>query len=172
MQSQSMMALWAVLAAPLLMSNDLRNMSVWARAILLAKEVIAVNQDPLGLQGTRIVNNVTVANTTITTCTSASRLSTCRARQLSDTVIGGLSVWARALHDGSVALAMHNKGPAVINATVQLADVSTYTAAAAEDLEAAGGPRCPAWLARPSCVPGCVISSWSGTCRRRTSTSH
>lgn len=43
MQSQSMMALWAVLAAPLLMSNDLRNMSVWARAILLAKEVIAVN---------------------------------------------------------------------------------------------------------------------------------
>ena len=38
-------------AAPLLMSNDLRTISQESRALLLNKEIIAVNQDPLGKQG-------------------------------------------------------------------------------------------------------------------------
>lgn len=48
-QSQMQMGMWAVLAAPLLMSNDLRNLSSSARSILLNKEAIAINQDPLGM---------------------------------------------------------------------------------------------------------------------------
>lgn len=48
------MALWAMMAAPLLMSNDLRHISPASKALLQNKEVIAINQDPLGKQGYRI----------------------------------------------------------------------------------------------------------------------
>lgn len=48
------MALWAIFAAPLLMSVDLRTIKPDYKAILLNTEVIAVNQDPLGIQGRRI----------------------------------------------------------------------------------------------------------------------
>jgi alpha-galactosidase len=44
-------SLWAMLAAPLIAGNDLRTMSAETRAILTHEEVIAVDQDPLGIQG-------------------------------------------------------------------------------------------------------------------------
>ncbi|MCV7229899.1 glycoside hydrolase family 27 protein [Mycolicibacterium komossense] len=44
-------SLWAMLAAPLLAGNDLRTMAPEARAILTNRDVIAVDQDPLVLQG-------------------------------------------------------------------------------------------------------------------------
>ncbi|XP_034341571.1 alpha-galactosidase A isoform X2 [Arvicanthis niloticus] len=50
-QQVTQMALWAIMAAPLLMSNDLRQISSQAKALLQNKDVIAVNQDPLGKQG-------------------------------------------------------------------------------------------------------------------------
>ncbi|EDO42026.1 predicted protein [Nematostella vectensis] len=53
-QSKSQMALWAILAAPLFMSNDLRKIPQFAKDVLLNTEVIAVNQDPLGKQGWRV----------------------------------------------------------------------------------------------------------------------
>ena len=43
-------SLWAMLNAPLILGNDARNMSEETKAILLNKEVIALNQDPLGVQ--------------------------------------------------------------------------------------------------------------------------
>ncbi|MGH0189464.1 UNVERIFIED_CONTAM: hypothetical protein FKN15_035888 [Acipenser sinensis] len=49
------MALWSVLAAPLFMSNDLRTLSPEAREILQNKLAIAINQDPLGVQGRRVL---------------------------------------------------------------------------------------------------------------------
>src|SRR5438876_2478451 len=48
------MSLWAMLAAPLLAGNDLRNMSDETRQILMNKEVIAIDQDKLGRQGHKI----------------------------------------------------------------------------------------------------------------------
>ena len=42
--------MWCMLAAPLISGNDLRNMSQETLKILTDKEVIAVNQDPLGVQ--------------------------------------------------------------------------------------------------------------------------
>lgn len=48
------MALWAILAAPLLMSVDLRTIRPEYKAILQNKKIIAVDQDPLGIQGRRI----------------------------------------------------------------------------------------------------------------------
>src|SRR5436190_10672238 len=44
-------SLWAVMAAPLLAGNDVRTMSAATRDILTNKEVIAVDQDSLGIQG-------------------------------------------------------------------------------------------------------------------------
>lgn len=48
------MALWAILASPLLMSVDLRTIRPEYKAILQNTEIIAVNQDPLGVQGRRL----------------------------------------------------------------------------------------------------------------------
>lgn len=44
-------SMWAMLAAPLIAGNDLRSMSKETKEILTNKEVIAVNQDALGVQG-------------------------------------------------------------------------------------------------------------------------
>jgi alpha-galactosidase len=43
-----------MLAAPLIAGNDLRNMSDDTRAILTNKNLIAIDQDPLGRQGYRV----------------------------------------------------------------------------------------------------------------------
>lgn len=43
-------SIWAMLAAPLIAGNDLRNMSEDAREILTNKNIIAINQDKLGVQ--------------------------------------------------------------------------------------------------------------------------
>jgi len=47
------MSLWAIFAAPLLAGNDVRTMSPDTRSILLNQEVIAVDQDLMGVQGHR-----------------------------------------------------------------------------------------------------------------------
>nr|DBA21696.1 TPA: hypothetical protein GDO54_018298 [Pyxicephalus adspersus] len=54
-QQVTQMALWAIMAAPLLMSNDLRDISPKSTALLQNQEVIAINQDPLGKQGYKLL---------------------------------------------------------------------------------------------------------------------
>ena len=44
-------SMWSMIAAPLIAGNDLRSMSQQTKDILTNKEVIAVNQDSLGVQG-------------------------------------------------------------------------------------------------------------------------
>jgi alpha-galactosidase len=56
---RSHFSLWAMMAAPLIAGNDIANMSEATRAILLNGEVIAVDQDPLGVQGHRIAKEGT-----------------------------------------------------------------------------------------------------------------
>ncbi len=50
------MSLWALTAAPLLAGNDIRTMSDTTKSILLNKEVIAIDQDPLGKQASPVKN--------------------------------------------------------------------------------------------------------------------
>jgi alpha-N-acetylgalactosaminidase len=50
-EQRAQFAIWAILAAPLYISTDLRTISSEALAILKNSEIIAVNQDPLGQQG-------------------------------------------------------------------------------------------------------------------------
>lgn len=50
-QNRSLFSLWSMMAAPLIAGNDLRQMSESTRQILTNIEVIAIDQDPLGIQG-------------------------------------------------------------------------------------------------------------------------
>ena len=47
-------SMWAMLAAPLIAGNDLRSMSSATKTTLTNTDVIAVDQDPLGKQATRV----------------------------------------------------------------------------------------------------------------------
>ena len=73
------MALWAILAAPLLAGNDLRTMNAETRELLTNSEIIAVDQDPKGIQGHRVWEE------------------------------GPLEIWVKALADGSQAVALFNR---------------------------------------------------------------
>jgi hypothetical protein len=78
-EEQTQMALWSIFAAPLIMGNDLRNVSAESKAILLNKAAIAVDQDPLGKMGRRV-------NTSSES-----------------------EIWMRELEGGAVAVALFNK---------------------------------------------------------------
>ncbi len=77
---RSHFSLWAMMAAPLIAGNDLREMSDGIREILTNAEVIAVDQDPLGVQGRVVLDRGY-----------------------------GAQVWAKPLADGSVAVALFNQ---------------------------------------------------------------
>ncbi|HUT08184.1 MAG TPA: glycoside hydrolase family 27 protein, partial [Candidatus Latescibacteria bacterium] len=72
-------SLWAIMAAPLMAGNDLRAMTEETKSILLNREVIEVDQDPLGIQGRIVI----------------------------DRGYGG-QVWMKPLADGSKAVAFLN----------------------------------------------------------------
>ncbi len=72
-------SLWCILAAPLMLGNDIRSMSDEVLEIITNKEVIAVNQDPLGRQGKKIRDD------------------------------GDLEVWSKELQDGSRAVLLFNR---------------------------------------------------------------
>jgi len=52
-ESRAHFSLWCMLAAPLMAGNDVRNMSKEIRDLLTDKDVIAIDQDPLGKQAQR-----------------------------------------------------------------------------------------------------------------------
>jgi hypothetical protein len=47
-------SLWAISKAPLIIGSDVRNLSAATLSTLTNPEVIAVNQDPLGIQGKKV----------------------------------------------------------------------------------------------------------------------
>lgn len=74
-QARVQMAVWAVMAAPLLISTDLMTIRPEFREIILNRDIIAVNQDKLGKQGTRVWKmagfgsvSKTLASLTLTPC--------------------------------------------------------------------------------------------------------
>lgn len=56
---QTQMSIWCMMSSPLAMTNDLRNLTPDDRRILLNREIIAINQDPLGIAAERKVNTDT-----------------------------------------------------------------------------------------------------------------
>jgi alpha-galactosidase len=56
-ESRAHFSLWCMLAAPLMAGNDVRKMTPEIRDILIDKEAIAIDQDPLGKQGYRFMDH-------------------------------------------------------------------------------------------------------------------
>ena len=79
-ENRTHFSMWAMLAAPLLAGNDLPNMTPEVKAILTNKDVIAIDQDRLGREGTRAYSD------------------------------GELDVWTRELSGGAKAIAVINAG--------------------------------------------------------------
>ena len=53
-QNKIQVSVWAILAAPLLLGNDPRDVNQYDVEIMQNKDIIAIDQDPLGKQGYRI----------------------------------------------------------------------------------------------------------------------
>ncbi|HEX6808438.1 MAG TPA: glycoside hydrolase family 27 protein [Gemmatimonadaceae bacterium] len=94
-------SLWAIMAAPLIAGNDLRDMSAATIATLTNREVIAVDQDSLGAQGILVWERPPE-----------------------------LQVWAKPLRDGSRAIALLNRSsaPASITAYFSRAGIRSDSA--------------------------------------------
>ena len=80
-------------AAPLMAGNDIMHMSGDTRDILTNKEMIAVDQDPLGIQGHRVRKD------------------------------GDLEIWSKQLSDGSRAVALLNRGAGEQKMTANWTDI-------------------------------------------------
>jgi alpha-galactosidase len=98
--------MWAIAAAPLIAGNDLRSMSQATIDILTAPEVIAIDQDVLGIQGIKITDNG-----------------------------AGLQVWAKTLSGTNTkAVALLNRSAATANITVNWSDIGLSGSATVRDL--------------------------------------
>lgn len=98
------MSLWAMLAAPLLAGNDLREMTPATLEILTNKEVIAVDQDKLGKQGKQVWKS------------------------------GDQEIWTRALSGGATAVAIFNRGKEEAKVTLKWADLGVEKKKVVRDL--------------------------------------
>ncbi len=87
------MSLWSLLASPLLIGCDLSQMDPFTLSLLTNDEVIAVNQDPLGLQAIQVKST------------------------------DAYEIWMRDLEDGTKALGLFNKSEKPLYIPVSLTDL-------------------------------------------------
>ncbi len=90
---QSQLSLWAMMAAPLTASCDLRTMTEETKRILLNAEIIALDQDKLGKQARRVLKNAP------------------------------WSVFLKPLADGDYAVAVLNEGNDAAECTLEFAQI-------------------------------------------------
>lgn len=90
-ESQAQFSMWSIVAAPLIIGSDVTKLSDATISMLSNSEVLAVDQDPLGIQGTAI------------------------------STVGDTQVWTKPLTGGDVAVALFNRGasPQVVSTTAE-----------------------------------------------------
>jgi len=98
------MSLWVILAAPLLAGNDLSKMSDSDKSILMNREAVAIDQDPLSKQGDRLYQS------------------------------GDLDVWTKPLSGGRVAVGLFNRSWDNRDVSVDLADIGFKSGASLRDV--------------------------------------
>jgi alpha-galactosidase len=103
-EGRTQMTLWCILAAPLLAGNDLGKMTKETLEILTNPEVIAVDQDPHGVEGHRVWQE------------------------------GPLEVWMKPLADGSKAVGLFNRSGSGIPISVRFAAIGVGRSAQVRDL--------------------------------------
>ncbi|PYX14457.1 MAG: alpha-galactosidase [Acidobacteria bacterium] len=98
------MALWALLAAPLLAGNDMRSMTAETKEMLTNRDVLAVDQDSKGVQGHRIWEE------------------------------GPLEIWAKPLADQSQAVGLFNRSEAALKMALDFKAIGLNGPAKVRDL--------------------------------------
>jgi alpha-galactosidase len=97
-------SLWAMVAAPLIAGNDLRNMVPDIKDILTNREVIAVDQDALGAGGKESYSE------------------------------GVVKVWSKPLASGDIAVAAFNPGSEAVHVSLSLSQLGLSGSYTARDL--------------------------------------
>ena len=92
-EQRSQMTMWSIMAAPIMISSDVRNMSNETKELYLNKDMIAINQDSLGVQGHRISDK------------------------------NGKQVWTKPLLNGDVAVALLNNNNSTQTIECNFADI-------------------------------------------------
>jgi alpha-galactosidase len=90
---QTHMSLWVMACSPLMIGCDVRRMDTESASLLMNREVLAVNQDPLGIPASRVKR------------------------------IGSCDLWTKRLADGSTAVAVINRGSRTEEITVKARDI-------------------------------------------------
>jgi alpha-galactosidase len=98
------LSLWSILAAPLIAGNDLTKMTPYTQEMLTNREVIAVDQDPLGRQGFPVVQE------------------------------GPFEVWQKPMADGSVVVGLFNRSKEADKMTAYFSQVGIAGEVTARDL--------------------------------------
>jgi alpha-galactosidase len=98
------MSLWVILAAPLIAGNDLTRMTPYTVDLLGNREVIAVDQDPLGRQGFRVAQE------------------------------GPFEVWMKPMADGSKVVGLFNRQRTPEQMTVDFSQIDVFGDATVRDL--------------------------------------
>jgi len=80
LEYRTQVSMWSALCSPLMIGCDIRSMNAETAGLLMNREVLAINQDPLGRQAERIKKT------------------------------GDLEIWRKRLGDGGMALALLNRG--------------------------------------------------------------
>ena len=90
---RTQMSMWCMLAAPLMLGCDIRNMNETTKTILLNKDLVAIDQDSLGKQGYRVMR------------------------------MDGLEAWKKPLTGNRFAIAFLNRNSTSKSVTVALKDL-------------------------------------------------
>ncbi|MBC7809119.1 MAG: glycoside hydrolase family 27 protein [Akkermansiaceae bacterium] len=93
LEYQTHMSLWCIACSPLMIGCDIRKMDTETAFLLTNTEVLAVNQDPIGKPARRVV-----------------RQGTCE-------------IWRKPLADGSVAVALINRGSSGSDVSLRSSDI-------------------------------------------------
>ena len=92
-EQRSQMTMWSIMAAPIMISSDVRNMSNETKELYLNKDMIAINQDSLGVQGHRVSDKQ------------------------------GKQVWTKPLKNGDLAVALLNNNSSTQTVECNFADI-------------------------------------------------
>ena len=98
-EAQAQLTMWAIVAAPLMLGSDPRALSDSTITMLENRQVIAVDQDPLGIQGTVVQQH------------------------------GDGQVWSKPLAGGEAAVALLNRGSEPLQITTDASTVGLRSAA-------------------------------------------
>ena len=99
LEYQTHMSLWCMACSPLMIGCDVRNMDDETRSLLTNRGVLAINQDPLGVPARRV-------------------------KQMGN----GCEIWKKPLSDGSLAVALINRGNAGRDVSVTAKDIGMLDA--------------------------------------------